>query len=168
MIKDDKVKSNIKLLIIKVFIIIVFLFITFYLIFGITVMNNMSMKPSIKEGGLLLYYRLDKNYKRGDVVVASINKKVSAYRVVATSNDTVNINSEGKLLINNHKENYDVFYNTFLANNSKIKMPYKVKSNEVFLLNDYRENADDSRLFGGVDKKNIKGIVIGKLQIRDF
>ena len=37
--------------------------------FGITPMRNNDMSPRISAGDLLLYYRLDENYRTNDVVV---------------------------------------------------------------------------------------------------
>ena len=165
---DDKTKRNIIYLCIKIVVIIIIFIIMFYGIFGMTIMNNQSMKPAINEGELLIFYRLDKDYKRGDVVVANVNNKISTYRIVGLPNDVIDISNDGEVTVNKIIEKSEIFYNTFLVTNSTIQLPYTVPNNEYFLLNDYRESIQDSRLFGSINKKNIKGKVFGSIQIRDF
>lgn len=167
-ILDDKTKKNILYLFLKIIIIIIIVIIMFYWIFGLKVMNNQSMKPAIQEGELLLYYRLDKDYKRGDVVVALMNKKASTYRIVGLPGDVIDLNSDGKLTVNKIIEKTTIYYDTFLDVNSKIQFPYTVPNNEYFLLNDYRDSMKDSRLFGSIHKNKIKGKVFGAIKIRDF
>lgn len=167
-ILDNKTKSNLLYLLLKILVIIIIFVIMFCWIFGLKVMNNQSMKPAIQEGELLLYYRLDKNFKRGDVVVALMNHNTSSYRIVGLPGDVIDLDSDGKLTINKIIEKSTIYYDTFLDVNSKIQFPYTVPNNEYFLLNDYRDSMKDSRLYGSIHKNNIKGKVFGSVQIRDF
>ena len=49
------------------------------------------MKPAIKDSDLVLYYRLDKNFVSGDVVVFKKNNRIMMSRVVAVAGDQVDI-----------------------------------------------------------------------------
>ena len=51
-------------------------------IFGVYRMNGKSMFPSFKDGSLLLFYRLDHSYTRGDVVVV---KRDNRYQIILSS-----------------------------------------------------------------------------------
>ena len=83
-------------------------------------------------------------------------------------NDVVDIREDGKLLINGFIEDREVYYETLKDVKSDIVFPYEVQKDEVFLINDYRKVIGDSRTYGGINKEDIKGKVIGKIQIRDF
>ncbi len=167
---DDKkkLKKNIIYLLIKIGFVLLIIYLLFFQIFGLQVVNNEGMKPSLKEGSLVLYYRFDKKYMRGDVVSASINNKNNIYRVLGVEGDTIDITNDGIVLINGVMENNELTYSTLVDSNSDIKYPYKLNKDEIFLINDYRLAINDSRTYGAINKKDINGKVIAKLQIRDF
>ena len=54
------------------------------------------------------------------------------------------------------------------ADKKKVNYPLSLKKDEVFLLCDYREGGRDSRYFGAVSKKEIKGKVITILRRSDL
>ncbi len=163
-----KLKRNLIYLSIKICLIVLVLYILFFHVFGIQIVRNANMNPSIKEGSLVLYYRLNKKYMRGDVVSVDINGKKGIYRILALEGDVVNITDDGFVLINEASEEKESFYSTVKAINSEVKYPYTVKSDEVFLINDYRLVTSDSREFGAININNINGTVMVKLQIRNF
>lgn len=49
------------------------------------------MKPAIKDGDLVMYYRLDKRFISGDVAVFKDDGRTTVGRVVAVAGDTVDI-----------------------------------------------------------------------------
>lgn len=53
------------------------------------------MKPAIKDGDLVMYYRLDKRFVSGDVAVFEDNGRNTTGRVVAVAGDTVDITKDG-------------------------------------------------------------------------
>ena len=167
-IKKSTTKRNIIYIITKIAIISLLIYVLFFHVFGIQVVNNESMKPSLKEGSLTFYYRLDKKYLKGDVVSAKVNGKNNIYRIIALENDKVDINGDGVLLINDRPSDLNTYYKTLKDEDSKITFPYIVKKGEVFLMNDYRTSLGDSRTYGSIKKENINGKVFIKLQIRDF
>ena len=71
-------------------------------------------------------------------------------------------------LINNAIASEDIFYPTYKAENSAISFPYTVEEGRAFILNDYRENTDDSRSFGTVDLKEIDGPFLLTIRRRGF
>ena len=62
----------------------------------------------------------------------------------------------------------NVFYKTYPYDKKKVNYPLSLKKDEVFLLCDYREGGRDSRYFGAVSKKEIKGKVITILRRSDL
>lgn len=153
--------SEIKAFLIRLVILIVFLWLLFGVFFGITPMRGDDMFPRISSGDILLYYRLERNFSSGDVLVFRKDGKIRTGRVVAHGGDSVEITGEGELKVNGSivVEN-NVFYKTYPYGKKRVKYPLSLKKDEVFILCDYREGGKDSRYFGAVTKKEIKGKVI--------
>lgn len=61
---------------------------------------EMTWFPRISAGDLLLYYRLEKNFNSGDVLVFRKQGKISTGRVVAHGGDSVEITGDGELKVN--------------------------------------------------------------------
>lgn len=157
--------SEIKAFFIRLGVLIIFLWLLFGVFFGITPMRGEDMFPRISAGDLLFYYRLEKNFNSGDVLVFKKQGKLSAGRVVAHGGDSVEITGEGELKVNGSVVvESNVFYKTYPYGKKKINYPISLKKNEVFLLCDYREGGKDSRYFGAVKKREIKGKVITVLK----
>ena len=120
-------------------------------------MRGNDMFPRISAGDLLLYYRLEKNFNSGDVLVFRKQGKISTGRVVAHGGDSVEITGDGELKVNGSIViETNVFYKTYPYDKKKVNYPLSLKKDEVFLLCDYREGGRDSRYFGAVSKKEIK------------
>ena len=119
------------------------------------------MFPRMSAGDVVLYYRLEKNFNSGDVLVLKKEGKMRVGRVVAHENDSVEITGEGELKINGNVvvEN-NVFYKTYPYDKKRVRYPLKLKKDEVFVLCDYRQGGKDSRYFGAIRKSEIKGKVI--------
>ena len=62
----------------------------------------------------------------------------------------------------------DIYYPTYQAENSTVSYPYTVEEGKAFILNDYREDTNDSRAFGAVDMSDIEGPIILSLRRRGF
>lgn len=60
--RKDSIKNDVWFLLIKIGFLAVLLIITFSFIFGISRCSDNSMNPSLKEGDLAFYYRLQKEY----------------------------------------------------------------------------------------------------------
>jgi signal peptidase I len=128
-------------------------------------MNGSSMSPYITDGNLLIYYRLDKDYVIGDVVLVKQDNNYNIYRISGTNGDKISI-EDGTLLINGFREEIQGFYDTEIPEDSKVTYPCVIGENEYFVTNDFRLDLNDSRSFGVINKKDIVGRVIAKLQIR--
>lgn len=108
----------------------------------------------------MLYYRLDHTPGDREVVVFEKKGKTCVGRVVARGGDTVEIREDALLQINGNAivEN-EIYYSTEPYEEG-IKYPVTLTDEEVFILCDYRQGAKDSRYFGPVTKKELKGTVI--------
>lgn len=160
--KDLANKNAIKSFFKKLLMIIVVLYFLFTFIFGFQVIYNDDMFPKMVPSDLLIYYRLDKEFYVGDVVVVGKNDADYALRIVASGGDEVDISDEGQLIVNgSYQAETNIFYPTgeYEETAVDIKFPMKLKENEVFVLGDMRKGAKDSRYFGPVEKEEIKGKV---------
>lgn len=116
-----------------------------------------SMVPNFTDGELLLTekvsYRFSKP-KRGDVIVfrAPTPQKVDFIkRIIGLPKETVEI-VDGTILINGQK--LDEPYETQKTEgNIKVMVP----DEQYFVLGDNRRASSDSRVFGPIEKKSLKG-----------
>lgn len=72
-IQEPSLAQDIIQLLLKIVIIIFAIILIFTFLYGIARINDVSMKPAIKDGDLVMYYRLDKRFVSGDVAVFEDN-----------------------------------------------------------------------------------------------
>lgn len=162
--KDPVAKALLKLLI-KIVTLMVLIGFVFSFVFGLYRVDDTSMVPNISPGDMILYYRLEKNYLVGESVIYTYNKETKFARIVASPGDEVDIDENG-LKVNGSYQYEPKIYKETLAFTDGIKFPVKLKDDEFFLLADNRDKAVDSRLFGPVNKKLIKGKIFTLLRRR--
>lgn len=161
-------KKELLRLLVKIFIILISLISLFRFVFGIQRYTGEDMSPNIRDGDLILYFRPDRNFTAGDVVMLTDPEgKQRAARVIAVHKDTVDITEEG-LKINDSVQTERMTRGKTHAYEKGRRFPLTVSTGEVFVLGDNREHATDSRIFGCVDAGLLKGKVIGILRRRDF
>ena len=144
----------------KLIMMVLLLWILFGVLFGITPMRNNDMSPRISAGDLLLYYRLDENYRTNDV--GGFEKDGTEYtgRIVGKGGESVEITEDAQLKVNGSSViETDIFYSTPRYEEG-IEYPVELAEDEYFILCDYRNGAKDSRYFGPVSRSEIKGKVI--------
>ncbi len=145
-------KKNIIFLIVKIVIISLIIFLFNKYVFGIYIVKSIDYKSiNINPHDFLIYYKLENDYQNNDIVF--YNNTI--YRVVGTNGQVIN-NKGNRIYIDNDISFESVEYN--------YEYPYTIKENELFLIN----NINDSKNFGLIDKNNISGKLVFRLQIRDF
>lgn len=165
--KKEQEKKKIQWILIKSAVTIVSIFILFAFVLGLCRISNDAMSPAARPSDLVLFTRINLTYDLDDVVVIKKDGKKQVMRVVAVPGDTVEIKSDG-LYVNGYRRQEDRIYSDTLAYKDGIQYPYEVKDDEVFVLGDNREKAEDSRLYGAVSKKELKGVVITLLRVREL
>lgn len=119
---------------------------------------GLGMFPSVKDGDLVLAYRLQQEYLKGDVVVYQADGQLHLGRVAAGGTDVVMMDDSGSLLVNGSPQNGEIMYPTFARENTVY--PLRVQEGAVFVLGDYRTQTRDSRDFGPIPLDDIQGKVI--------
>lgn len=117
-----------------------------------------SMNKTFKNGDILILYKLSK-IKRFDVIVLheeKDNEKIIK-RVIGMPGDTVAI-KDGEIYINDEKIDDEYAYG-MTTDYDRITL----KSDEYFILGDNRLISKDSRYFGPIKEKEIKGKVIFRI-----
>lgn len=126
-----------------------------------------NMYPSIRDGDLVVTFRPQRPFLNAAVLYER-NGKLCLGRVVGMPGHVINISWEGTLTVNGIVPAEEVFYPTYPSENGEISYPYSVGEGQVFILNDFRSNTDDSRIFGGVDVKDLKGPLLLSMRRRGF
>jgi signal peptidase I len=139
----------------------------FSFVFGIYRCSDPYMLPNIRDGDLIIYYRLDKMYSHSDVLVAQYQGRMTSFRVVATAGDQVDIREDG-LYVNGYLQLEENIYEKTERFSEGVEFPLTVGEGEVFVLGDSRENSTDSRIFGPISIAETYGKVITIIRRRSI
>ena len=154
-------------LLIKAGVILLVIWVTFTFILGMTINQDNNMHPAINDGDLIVSLRVQRPYLNAAVLYHH-EGKTRAGRVVGLPGNVIDISESGRLLIDGSVAAEEIFYTTQKADGSDIRFPYTVEDGKAFILNDYREDTNDSRSFGAVDVKDIDGPILFILRRRGF
>lgn len=137
----------------------------FTFLFGLIRTPDAAMTPAIKDGDLVIYYRLDKHYTLGDAIVLKQDGRQHVRRVVATAGDTVTVTDDG-LKVNGALQQEPEIVEKTHAYEAGVHFPITLKEGQIFVLGDAREHADDSRIYGPIKVGDTQGKVITLLRRR--
>lgn len=154
-------------LLLKIAVFVILLLIMFFFIFGIYRCEDNMMAPAFKDGDLAIFYRLQNEYQTSDRIVLEKNGETQIRRIVAVGGDSVEITADG-LKVNGYLQQESGIYTETLPYTEGISFPLTLGPDEYFVLGDNRTNAKDSRIYGTVNKEDIKGTVIALLRHRGF
>jgi signal peptidase I len=143
------------------------LLVIYCFLFGFQRVTDESMFPNARDGDLVIYYRLDKDYASRDLVVIEANGKKQVRRVVATAGETVNFEN-GKLVLDGIPQKENGIYQDSEQFVTGPEFPLTVGEGEIFVLADAREEAEDSRIYGPVKTAETYGTVMLVIRRRDF
>ena len=140
----------------------------FLFIVQIVPYHGISMYPSIRDGDLLVIYKPGK-YQIGDVVrYKASDGKQRLGRIMAMEGQVIDITESGEWTRNGTVPSETEYYPTSRSEDSSLVFPYTVEEDGLFILNDYRPETEDSRLYGTVPQERVIGKVIFVLRIRSI
>lgn len=140
------------------------LVVLFTQVFLITQVSGNEMFPAVKDGDLVLAYRLQADLAKSDVVVYRQGGETRVGRILGRAGDVIMLDDTGSLLVNGTNQGGEILYPTYAKEG--LTYPYVVPEDSCFLLCDYRTQCEDSRDFGPVPTGDILGKVITILRRR--
>lgn len=133
------------------------IFLIFQLVIGFSFVEGNSMEPTLHSGEIAVYTRIYPEYKRGDVIALRIpSSEYYVKRVIAVEGDTIDI-KDGKVYIDGEILDEPYAAGETYEQEGNVKYPYTLKEGQIFVMGDNREVSMDSRSFGVVGKRQIKG-----------
>ena len=144
-----------------VIIILVVVLVRTFIITPVRVVGS-SMDKTLKEGEILLLEKIDKKYKRYDIVVIKENNERIIKRIIGMPGESVKI-VEGVIYINGEAIE-DKYASSYTGDFSLDKFDLDViPEDSYFVLGDNRIVSKDSRLLGPINKKKIQGKAIYRI-----
>ena len=130
------------------------------LIFGVSQVDGVSMLDTLHSGELVFYTRVNPfGYHKDDIISIRLpSGEFYIKRIVATAGDTIDLR-DGVLYVNGTAETGSFIRNETLPEQGSVTYPFTVSEGNVFALGDNRRESVDSRAFGQVNTRQIKGIV---------
>ncbi len=144
-------------LLIKIGITALALWILLYFFVGIYVCHDNSGYPMVKDGDLCVIWRREP-IRQGDVVVYTHEGVTRFGRVAAQAGGVVDI-AGGYVTVDGSTPAGQTVYPT-TSQGAAVSFPYEVPDDCIFVLCDYRETPDDSRILGGIPLREVEGSVI--------
>lgn len=153
----------------KFLLLFVLVFLLFRFVIGFSFVKGNSMEPTLHSGELVLYSRLYGRCERGDVVSVKIpSGEYYVKRIIAVSGDTIDIR-DGQVYINDQLLEEPYIDGETLEKEGRIRYPFTVRNKQIFVMGDNREDSMDSRSFGVVGERQVKGKIwfhAGKFYIK--
>ncbi len=141
-------------------------YILFSKVFIICQLNGNAMFPSLRDGDLVLGFRMEQEINKDDLILYEMDRQICVSRVVAKGTDYVDMDEDGHLYVNGTVQSGTILYPT--EPKELLDYPYHVPKGCVFVLGDYRTQSSDSRDFGPLPEEAIKGKVITIVRRRGF
>ncbi len=116
-----------------------------------------SMAPTLTEGEIVVSVKTHE-IQRGDLIAFYFGNKVLVKRCIALPGDTVSIDQDGFVFVNDVQLE-EPYVSERTLGECDLEFPYIVPQERYFLLGDHRETSIDSRstLVGSVSKEDIVG-----------
>ena len=122
-----------------------------------------SMEPTLHSGEILLAVKKT-GFRSGDVIAFYYDNKILLKRVIAAAGETVDIQSDGTVLVDGSALDEPYLTDRSLGQ-CDVTLPLQVPDGRVFVLGDNRAVSVDSRsaAIGCVAQKSILGAVVFRL-----
>lgn len=133
------------------------------LFFPVIQVSGNSMEPTLQDGDILVLVKSDK-VSYGDLCCVSWQNKTLLKRVIGLPGDSITIDQEGNVYVNDKLLDEPYVPEKSLGN-CDIEFPYEVPDNKIFLLGDKRSISVDSRSssIGCVGNDQVVGHVLFKV-----
>lgn len=145
---------------IKVAVSAAVMFIAFRFVFGITLAPTNDMFPAVHEGDLIIYYRPGRIVNTDVVLYEDPRGGLQIGRVEGSQGETVGRTEGGLLTVNGNiqpvQKRSGLYDETYTGARD---ISGEIGRGEYLVLGDRRETASDSRCFGLITRKAIKGKV---------
>ena len=153
--------SPLKWLLIKLALVAAIFAVMFLFVMGLHIQHGNRMYPFIMDGDLVVTYKLEP-YRVGDVVVYRNpdTGETALSRIVAIGENTIQITDYGELLVNGVSPSEKVFHPNKPLEGAALEYPYAMRRGGYFVLDDFRTEGSDSRLFGQLQESDLKGKVV--------
>lgn len=153
-------------LLVRIIVLALIGWLLFTQVFLIAQTSGNDMFPAVKDGDLLIGFRMQRDYQKDDVVVYERNGRLCVGRIIGRETDVITLDDSGTLLVNGTAQGGEILFPTYAKEG--LEYPYTVPEGTVFILGDYRTQAEDSRDFGCVAMEDVKAKVITILRRREL
>lgn len=126
----------------------------------------MDMYPAMKDGDLTVVFRLQQDYLKDDIVAYQSDDGIKFGRIAARGDDVITIDNAGGWLVNGTEQSGEILYPTYTQ--GSLEYPYRVPTDSLFLMGDYRTESIDSRTYGAIPMDKVIGKVITILRRRSL
>lgn len=152
-------------LLVRLVVFLLILWVFFTQVLFLKRVSGTAMFPSLKDGDLALGFRLEREYRSGDVILYEDPEgELHFGRILTTAGSVVDINGNGAVLINGAQESGEILFPT--DDPGTLTYPYTVPEGSVFVLCDHRTETKDSRIYGTISMDQIQGKVLTILRRR--
>ena len=139
-------------------------YILFTQVFLVAQVTGNGMFPAVKDGDLMIVFRMQQDYAKNDVIAVNVEGKRQIGRIIARETDVVMLDQTGTLTVNGTVQGGEILYPSYAK--ESIEYPYRVPDGHVFVMGDYRTQTTDSRDWGAVPMEQVEGKVITILRRR--
>ncbi len=165
--QNNSLFADVKWLVLKIVLLGIIFALVWVFLLGICRTGDESMNPAVRAGDLVIYDRLTHEYHTGDVVVIEQDGDRQIRRVAAVSGDVVDVTEDG-LCVNGYRQQEANIYTETLPYKDGIDYPLTVEEGEIFVLGDNRISAEDGRIYGMTDLKDVRGVVMTVIRRRNI
>ncbi len=165
--KKDSASAALLRLILKLLIIALFAMLLTHFVLGVFIVHTNDMFPAVRDGDLFIGLR-PKSPAYGDIVAYRADGQRRFGRIVGLEGDVIEMDGGGNYRINGSIPYESVYYETRAVVGADVQYPYTVGKDEMFVLNDLRDNTGDSRIYGAIPHSETEGSLVLLLRRRSW